>query len=136
MLRVTELFGDWLACVHWNVQRDRWRVQWASNARFRTSVLCDTGNTPPELAYREGSTNTGTVDLLFDGCRERWMIVATRVKGSTKVAAILTRDYSIAKACWQSVTPDRSTANREPGRHYSARSASIGSAREARRAGG
>jgi len=96
LCRVTDLYHGSLIAAIWVRTQGQPNVAWASPFQFRRLVLCDTGETAIERAFRSLGTETSDDNLLRDGERMRFHVVAKRLSAASKILSILYRrsDFS------------------------------------------
>jgi hypothetical protein len=93
--RIERLFRGGIATAIWimpSATEDP-RIEWCLRPEFRRAIPCFTGKTPLEVAFRRNAQVTGTLDMLVNGNRSRWRIVALRLPDSkpAKVVSVLYR---------------------------------------------
>lgn len=90
---VTRLVQGEIAAVIWEKDDNQYSVSWASRAKFRNLILCDTGDTSVERAFITGKQETAADTLLLNSQRMRWMSVSLKLIGSFKALTIMRRSF-------------------------------------------
>ena len=92
LCRVTDIFRGEVKAILWaQSEGGRLVISFAAPKQLRRAILCETGATPIENAFRTLDPEIGRCDFLLDGERTRWYTVALRLTDSSKVLSVMHR---------------------------------------------
>jgi hypothetical protein len=94
LCRVIKLFFGKVVAVIRNTAQGYQTVEWSCPRKFQAMVLCQTGRTTVERAFRSMDHQEGKDEILVNGQRFRWDSVSQQLKGSGKILTIMRRPFN------------------------------------------
>lgn len=89
----------------WDFHSSNLSLSWAGCKSLEQSVMCSNSSTLIKRAYdKNGEICTGSLFIPINGHREKWHAISVRLRRSTRVLSVFTKDARFSKTSHQQVT--------------------------------